>query len=167
MMSAGIPATPTVFAELASDLLRAGNALRFRAHGGSMQPLIRDGDVLLVRPVDSGTVQVGDVVLFHGGPGHVLVHRVIRVQVTRQGRWFTVQGDALSQPDGDIPESHVFGCVVGIERGSVHLGLQRPLMRALARAAVLRSRWGLGRGSQLRWVKGLVKRLPGLDRYLA
>jgi signal peptidase I len=167
LIPASIPCTSAAFAGLTSDLLRAGRALRFRAPGVSMQPLIRDGDVLLVRPVDASTVRVGDVVLFQTALGRVVVHRVIRVRVTGTGRWFTVQGDAVLRPDGEIPEVQVRGRVVAIERGAAYLDLRRPVMRLLGWAAALRSRWGLGRGGQFRRVTGFAKRLPLLDKYLA
>jgi hypothetical protein len=162
-----IPCTSAAFAELAQDLLRAGKALRFEARGGSMAPLVRDGDVLLVRPADGGAVGIGDVVLCSSAVGRILVHRVIGKRVTRQGRWFTVQGDALSRPDGEIPEAQVYGRVVAIKRGPVGIDVQRPLMRMLSWAAALRSRWGLDRGARLRLIMRQLKRLPVLRRYLA
>jgi hypothetical protein len=131
-----------------------------------MQPLIRDGDVLLVQPVDASALRVGDTVLFLPEPGRVLVHRVIRVRATREGRRLTVQGDARPRPDGEIAESRVLGRVAAVERGAAQIDLHRPLLRALAWAAALRSRWGLGRGSRRRPVKQFMKRLPVLGRYL-
>jgi signal peptidase I len=162
-----IPCTSAAFAELASEVLRAGKALRFEARGGSMQPLIRDGDVLLVEPVAASAVKVGDMVLCTAGPGRVLVHRVIRVRTTGDGRRFTMQGDALPHPDGEIAEAQVYGRAVGIERGATRFDLRRPLMRALAWAAAQRSRWDFGRGDRLRPIRRWLKRLPMLRRVLA
>jgi signal peptidase I len=166
-VAAAVPCGPVAFAGLAADLLSGGKAVRFRASGNSMQPLIRDGDVLLIGPVDASAVQVGDVILFHGEPNRVVVHRVTRVGATPEGRRFTVQGDARSQPDGDILGSQVYGRVLSIERGAASIDVRRPVMRILGWAAALRSRWGVGRGHQLRQVKGLARRLPVLDRFLA
>ena len=39
------------FAELALQILDDGNSLKFRAHGESMNPFIRNGDILEVQPV--------------------------------------------------------------------------------------------------------------------
>jgi signal peptidase len=162
-----IACTSAAFAELTSDLLTAGKAVRFRAGGGSMWPLIRDGDVLLVQPVDAGAVRVGDTVLFHCSTGRVLAHRVIRVRTTGTDRRFTVQGDARPRPDGQIGEEQVYGRVVSVERGRVRIDLRRPPMRILAWAAAQRSRWGLGRGPGFRRVKRLARGLPVLSKYLA
>ena len=48
-----IDCATAAFAELSADLLKAGVGVRFRARGNSMAPLLRDGDALLVRWVDS------------------------------------------------------------------------------------------------------------------
>ena len=52
------------FAALSETLLQAGTAVRFRASGASMLPLIQKGDILLVKPVVPHQIHVGDVVLF-------------------------------------------------------------------------------------------------------
>ncbi len=162
-----IPCTSAAFAQLSAEVLRAGKALRFRARGASMQPMLRDGDVLLVQPVGSDPVQLGDVVLCSGDPGHVVVHRVVRRLAGPDGPLFTVQGDQLPQPDGSFRRVQVYGRVVAIERSGAHVDLDRPLMRMLSVLAVLRSRWNLGRGRLFPLVRRLMKRLPGFSRYLA
>jgi signal peptidase I len=161
-----IPCTSAAFAELSADILRAGKALRFRATGASMQPLLRDGDVLLVRPLDPRAVRVGDVVLCSSEPGRIVVHRVLRRQAGPEGYRFTVQGDQVARPDGVIPEAQVYGRVATIERSGAYIDVSRPLMRMLGGYAVLRSRWNIGRGRRLRLAGRLVKRLPVLSRYL-
>lgn len=167
MAAACIPCTSAAFGELSATILGSGNALRFRARGGSMSPLVRDGDVVLIRPVGRGAVRVGDLVLCSSEPGRVVVHRVISKEVGQEGSLFTVQGDALSRSDGSIPEAHVYGRVATIERDGAQISLDRLLMKLLGRAAVLRSRWNVGRGERLRLIRRCVKWLPGLSRYLA
>jgi signal peptidase I len=162
-----VPCDSAAFAELSGEILRAGKSLRFQAHGTSMLPLVRDGDILLVQPLAARAVGLGDLVLFCREPGQVVVHRVIRVQAGPQGRRYTVQGDAVAQPDGSIPEAQVYGRVAALDRGSEHIDMDRAVVRVLGWLAALRSRgrWGRGRGPRLaRW---LVKRLPGFSRYLA
>jgi hypothetical protein len=155
------------FAELSGEILRAGRSLRFRAHGASMWPLVRDGDILLVRPLEGRAVRLGDLVLFCREPGQVAVHRVICVQVGPQGRRYTVQGDAVPQPDGRIPEGQVYGRVAAIERGGAYIDMDRPVVRALGWLAAWRSRGQWGRGRPSRLVKWVIKRLPVFSRYLA
>lgn len=162
-----IPCTLAAFEELSAEILRAGHALRFRAHGGSMWPLVRDGDVLLVLPADPAAVHTGDVVLCGNRPGRVVAHRVICVEGGPNGPLFTVQGDALAQPDGKIPPAQLYGRVVAIERGAARIAMDRPAMKLLGRAAVLRSARSLGRGPRFRAARALARRLPALSKYLA
>lgn len=165
-----IPCTSAAFAELSSEILGAGISLRFRATGTSMSPLVRDGDLLLVRPAEAGMPGVGDLVLCTVGgapPEQVVVHRVIRRERGRDGWRFTVQGDALSRPEGPIPETLLFGRVVTVERDGSQLDMDRPALRMLGWFAALRSRWDLGRGPRFRRARRLARRLPGLSKYVA
>jgi hypothetical protein len=164
---ASFSCTSAGFAELSAEILLAGKALRFRAPGASMWPLVRDGDVLLVRPVHPAAVRIGDLVLCSNAPGRVVVHRVTCKVVGREGHWFTVQGDAVARPDGVIPEAQVYGRVVAIERGGAHFDTDRTVMRMLSGLAVLSSRWNLGRVPGFRLATWLVKRLPVFSGYLA
>src|SRR5947209_7117118 len=67
----------------------------------SMSPLIKPGDVVLVRPVAPATIHAGDVVTFHEPLGdHLLVtHRVIAVTPSRFGPAFHTRGDANKVAD--------------------------------------------------------------------
>jgi hypothetical protein len=57
------------FAELTTDLLRQGCAVRFTATGGSMAPTVRDGETVRCEPVDPARVRPGDIVLYRLRPG--------------------------------------------------------------------------------------------------
>ena len=52
------------FASLSAEILRQGDSFQFRAHGLSMTPFIRDGDLLTIAPVDAAELEIGDVVLY-------------------------------------------------------------------------------------------------------
>jgi len=155
------------FADLSREILGKGKSLRFRARGNSMWPLVRDGDILLVRPIGTGEVRLGDLVLFHTGKGNVVVHRVVRCDAGRGGMRYLVQGDAGSGPDGLIPAAQVQGRVTSLEREGVAIDLQHAASRALSRLAVVRARCKAGRGRPARLVFRLLKRFPLFGRYLA
>jgi signal peptidase len=165
--AASMPCTSAAFAELSAEILQAGMALRFQARGTSMLPLVRDGDVVLVRPVDPDELRVGDVVLCRSHPGRIVVHRVVKVLANSAGVRYTVQGDQLTRPDGRLPAAQIYGRVASIERDGATIDVGRPAMRTLGWLAVLRARWNLGRGDRLQRARRWVKRLPGLSRYLA
>jgi signal peptidase I len=162
-----LPCNAAAFASLGVEVLQLGKSLRFRAHGTSMQPLVRDGDLLLVEPVDANQLRVGDVVFCITHPGHILVHRVVRRFTGREGSSFLVQGDNVTSPDGLIPQAQVYGRVAGIERAGMCIFMNRPAMRLLGWLAVQRSRWQPGRNRWFRHAGRLARQLPILSTYLS
>ena len=162
-----LPCTAADLIGLSAELLRAGVAVRFRARGASMGPLLRDGDVLWVQPVEPGSLRVGDVVLCSSAPGRVVVHRVVRKLAGSPEPRFVVQGDQLAWPDGVIPAAQVYGRAVAVERDGVRMAMDRGVPKWLGRLAALRSRWNLGRGPRFDLAWQLFKSLPFLSRYLA
>ncbi len=166
-LSAGIACSGAAFAELSRDLLLAGRSVRLRARGGSMSPLVRDGDLILVRPIDADVVRVGDVVIVRDEPDRLVVHRVVRRHSGPGGPAFTVQGDQVVRPDGVFPAAQLYGRVVTIERDGRRIELDGPAMGLLGRLAALRSRWSLARGRRSRMARSMVRKLPGISRYLA
>ncbi len=107
----GLPTGRRSLDELASQVLRQGRWLRIRAHGGSMTPFLRDGDVALVTPAAGGDIRVGDVVCFETAPGRLFLHRVVE----RQGTRVVAKGDALISTTV-IGLHQVLGKVQAIER---------------------------------------------------
>lgn len=156
-----IPCTSAAFAELSAAILGAGSGLRFRAHGDSMAPLLRDGDMLRVDPVEPGSVRVGDVILCCGEPGRILVHRVVRRMAGPDGYLFEIQGDGAARPDGAIPAERVYGRVVAIDRSGGRIRLDSWGQRRLGWALAQCSRRNLGRWS---WP---IRRLIGLGGQLS
>lgn len=69
---------------------------------GSMRPLARPGDALLVRRVDAGSLHIGDVIQFtvparYGGGQKV--HRILTLHKTGSGTEVTTKGDANPTAD--------------------------------------------------------------------
>ena len=131
------PLSGGALAELSRAVLERGAAFRFRAMGGSMYPLIENGDVLTVVPLGRRALSPGDVVEFlHPGHGGLRVHRV----VGRRNGAYLVKGDGVSEPDGWIPRENILGRVTGITRQGrrIHFGLGCERF-----AIALTNRWGL------------------------
>ena len=154
------------FLGLSAEVLHLGKSLRFQARGHSMQPLVRDGDILLVKPLGERLPRVGDVVLCVTEPGMVLAHRVIRRRLHPVGNHYLVQGDRVSQPDGWIPQARIYGRVAAIEREDNQLNMDSMEMRILSAMAVLRSRWHLGASAFSHHIIRLVKRVPIFSIFL-
>ena len=131
------PLSGVALGELSRAVLERGAAFRFRAMGGSMYPMIENGDVLTVAPLGRRVVSPGDVVEFrHPGHGGLRVHRV----VGRRNGAYLVQGDGLAEPDGWIPRENILGRVTEITRQGrrIHFGLGYERF-----AIALANRWGV------------------------
>jgi signal peptidase len=74
----------------------------FTITGGSMEPSIPVGSLVIATPVDASTVAVGDVVTIRDDNGTFVTHRVSRVVDTAVERSFQMKGDANESPDGGL-----------------------------------------------------------------
>ncbi len=113
-----ILASASVFFEVSAQVLRSGNTLRFRAHGRSMLPFLRDGDVLTIVPVPPARIRLGDVVFYPGkGGGHPNAHRVRAVE-RRPGvpPVLLIRGDAREYAIERVPPESVVGRVTHRQR---------------------------------------------------
>ncbi|HEU5006133.1 MAG TPA: signal peptidase I [Jatrophihabitantaceae bacterium] len=68
---------------------------------GSMTPGIPVGSVVIDRPVDPGTLKVGDVATYQKAPGvdEYITHRIVKIDTSTQPATFTFKGDANRGPD--------------------------------------------------------------------
>ncbi|MDO4990557.1 MAG: signal peptidase I, partial [Eubacteriales bacterium] len=76
---------------------------------GSMEPALPEGSLVLVRPVESEDVEIGDIIAFDSN-GSVVTHRVVANR-TFEGK-FVTKGDANEEEDiNDTPYDQVIGRV--------------------------------------------------------
>ncbi len=83
--------------------------------GGSMEPSIPLGAVVVTEPVAATDLQIGDVVSLRSGPElrTIFTHRVTRVITRTDGPWLETKGDANARIDPSIaPASQVIGRVM-------------------------------------------------------
>lgn len=74
----------------------------FIVGGGSMEPSIPIGSLVLATRTDATTVALGDVVTVRADNGVVFTHRITRVVDLPDGRYFETKGDANPSPDGGL-----------------------------------------------------------------
>jgi signal peptidase I len=99
--------------ELLETVLGRGSCMEIRAKGYSMDPFIRDGDVLAVSPLPSGGLQPGDIIAFKlPAADKLAIHRVIGMSADS----CLVRGDCCSEPDGYVLKENILGVVSRIER---------------------------------------------------
>lgn len=86
-------------------------------HGSSMEPTLKDGDVVLWKPVkDPSSLRIGDIIIYRHPtvPDHpLIIHRIIEIE-NRDGRLkFRTKGDALQEADRYwLTENDIVGIVV-------------------------------------------------------
>ncbi|NOZ06345.1 MAG: hypothetical protein GXP41_08355 [Chloroflexi bacterium] len=132
------------FLDLATEILERGDRLRFRAHGCSMTPFIRDGDLVEVEPVSAEDVALGDILFLHDARGTPVVHRAIGRLHCAEGVRILPKGDAHMQPDTPVDAGQVLGRVVALEGRGRRIDLRTGRRRLLGRIWALLSpysRW--------------------------
>jgi signal peptidase I len=121
-----------LFSDMIEETLNRDHSIRFRAPGDSMYPTICDGDVVIVMPIDAGSITIGDIILYRHRSG-VTAHRVMRIlkRSKRNSRSalqgpqdrsssetleFILRGDAAINDDAPVSSEQILGKVVSIER---------------------------------------------------
>jgi hypothetical protein len=121
------------FETLARNILSSGKSIRFRARGCSMRPFIREGDILLARPIDSASVRVGEIILFGDGNGGMLAHRVIKKYQRADQTSYITSGDSNRSPDREITKDRIMGRIVALERQGDLKRLDNPASQVVSR----------------------------------
>jgi signal peptidase I len=125
--------------ELMVGVLAKGCRFRFRARGWSMNPFIRDGDIICVSPIQEKNPSVGEVVAYiQPTSGKLVVHRL----VNRSGDNWVILGDNTLKASGEqVPIVNLIGRVTGIKRGGKNiwlgLGPERYLIALFSRTGTL------------------------------
>ncbi len=101
-----------LFGSLVAGLLSEGRGFRFRARGRSMQPTIRDGEILHVKPVAVESLRKNDIVLF-AERLNFKAHRLVWIDA-QQGKFIT-RGDSGTATDGVLEVDQIVGKVVAKE----------------------------------------------------
>lgn len=95
-------------------LPRATHGAALTVLTGSMTPNIPVGSVVLDRPVDPGTLHVGDIATYQKTPGvaEYITHRIVAINTKTSPVTFTFKGDANRGPDLDaVPATAIRGKV--------------------------------------------------------
>lgn len=80
---------------------------------GSMTPVLRTGDVVIVAKVPASAVRVGDIIEYRKDENTNIVHRVINIDNSSGTETFTTKGDANSAEDENpVLAQNVVGKVV-------------------------------------------------------
>ncbi|MFQ5610872.1 MAG: S24/S26 family peptidase [Anaerolineae bacterium] len=111
--------------------LRSGERHLIPVSGGSMLPLIQEGDKVLVAHGRAGARR-GDVVVFRR-QGKLIAHRLLRIVDSASGPIFITKGDNAPGLDPPAGAGQVLGRVLAVERNGRAIRLDRPAWRVLGR----------------------------------
>jgi hypothetical protein len=138
-----LPSFATVVTDLFQGPLRhtpiAPTSICFRACGQSMHPSIRDGESVIVGPMNPDRIVRGDVLLCRHGD-RVLAHRVVDLSGTGEDRILRLRGDAKRDCDGPVVASMVIGRVESVRRDGRTIALSGRWARLRYRARTAASR---------------------------
>lgn len=91
--------------------------------GASMYPLLREGDVVFSYRKPPESIGVGDVIIYEGSAGKLIIHRVVDVKVINGEYYYVTKGDnnlmvdivEFSGPNrAGVPYERVKGVVASI-----------------------------------------------------
>ena len=134
------------FAEI-ERLLGEGSEVRFRIHGFSMRPLLRNGrDTVVVAPRGEEPLRVLDIVLFRYRGRHVL-HRIVRIEGDR----LTLAGDGNYRIREQCSAADVAGVVRRVVRPRAARSTARRGRGGACRAAGCCCRPSCGAASSACW----------------
>jgi signal peptidase I len=148
--------------EMHAAIRRAGPKDQFVIpfKGFSMYPLLKPGDLLVMRSLPSHSFKVGDVILFESGlPDHfegLIAHRVIRI---RPNRRILTKGDNLPRPDPELEDgSRILGQVISVLRGDRMISLTKGPLGFAAKWIAFLSRKNVTPGILAAKMKGLKRK---------
>ncbi len=151
-----------VTTDLVAQVVREQGRITLALHGQSMTPTLPPGARVAVERWDPAALRPGHVIAF-ARDGHIIAHRVMRVQSGPAGLLFITKGDRGYAADATvIPATHVIGRVT--EAQDPATGAHRPLDEpAQARFWVW---WGRGLMALGHWKRWLPRRLGRAGRRL-
>lgn len=93
-------------------LAKSGRAFETQISGSSMGDALRDGTVVRIEPIDSASLQPGDVFAFRDQTGRIVAHRLVRLGRRGAARDYAIAlGDGNRFPDAPVALTAILGRV--------------------------------------------------------
>jgi signal peptidase I len=108
--------------EIAESLLRDNIPLKARVGGTSMIPWLKAGDIVTLKKCPPYTIDKGDIVVFRRNE-KMVIHRVVALRDTNNGRIFITKGDSCKNTDGEMLPGEFLGKAYAFERNQVTFDL--------------------------------------------
>ncbi len=120
-----------VIAALHIEAVRKGQSLWFRVTSGSMHPMLRVGEQVLIEPAVAAQIQVGEIAAFETNEG-LVIHRIVQRRRENAGIRLIEMSDVHFRA-GPLDSEAVVGRVVAIRQGNTRIDLQRPIAQKCGR----------------------------------
>ena len=72
--------------------------------GGSMKPLLHEGDIIFVIRKNPNEIKVGDIIVYRSVRGHLIIHRVVKVLNVSGHLEYVTKGDNNPYDDSFLNE---------------------------------------------------------------
>lgn len=159
------------FDGISQAVLEAGGRLRFEAHGFSMHPLLKNNDVITVRPANDAELAPGAIVLCRSAHNGLIVHRIAEndYRDSPDDSLLLIRGDASPEGAQLVSKDDVLGIISHVERGSQTFWVDRGPWRLLGRIVAKHGslvRWIMAPGQLARRIASqLVRHIQGRTVY--
>lgn len=82
-----------------------------------MEPLLKDGDMILVKPLDGNNIFLGDILAFRDKSSAIIIaHRLIKIVKSANGTLYILQGDANQEGVDEVGYNNIIGKVIGVKK---------------------------------------------------
>ena len=107
---------------------------------GSMETEIYEGDLVIVKKIDTNELKVNDIIAFRDENNYVVTHRIIGVDYKNDKKVFITKGDNNNTQDpGSVELNDVEGIYVRkySKLGNLFMVMQKPITLAIVIGAIL------------------------------
>ena len=105
-----------ILQKFTNNRIALGNVYIFQVATGSMEPVYKVGDIIVVNKTDASKLKVGDDVTYHGSTGTfnglTITHRIINKRTEGGKAYFVTKGVANDVEDPEISEDNLYGKVI-------------------------------------------------------
>lgn len=102
------------YEKIAAELQQDQAMVRFVSKGQSMEPLLKDGDEIIVKRVSADELRFGDLITYKSN-GIFITHRFFYRRKINQNLFLMAKADNRLKPDTPVSSSFLVGKVVGVK----------------------------------------------------
>ena len=147
----------SVIASLTEEVLQKGQLFSFSVRGRSMNPVLREGDRIVVGPFQKEKLSLGQLLVYRrGDEDGVIVHRLMKAQTQDGKTLYLISSDQAPLCPETVSVDRLLGVVQRAFRGERELFLNRGWRFWWGRLLIL--------GSRYPWILRILFRLGRIGR---